>query len=175
MVVRSMGVPAIRVAKPADIEPAIDAALAHDEIVIFEEAISGRELEIAVLGNEHPRVSVVGEIIPAADFYDFDDKYRDGAAKTIVPADLTTAEAAEMSRLALAAAAALRVEGLARVDMFYDEGGRGFVVNEINTFPGFTPISMFPMLWAATGLSYTELLDEMIRLALDRHARRHRG
>lgn len=159
----------------AALDVAIDAALAHDEIVIFEEAITGRELEIAVLGNEHPRVSVVGEIIPAAEFYDYDDKYRDGAAKTVVPADLPPGAAEEMGDLALRTFRALRAEGLARVDMFYDEGGRGFVVNEINTFPGFTPISMFPMLWAATGLSYSELLDEMIRLALDRHARRHRG
>jgi len=158
----------------AELAAAVDAALAFDELVVFEEAIRGRELEIAVLGNEAPRVSVPGEIIPAAEFYDYDDKYRDGAAKTVVPADLPPGAAAEMADLAVRTYRALRAEGLARVDMFYDEGGRGFLVNEINTFPGFTPISMFPMLWAASGLTYPELLDEMIRLALDRHARRHR-
>lgn len=161
-----------RVTDVADARAAVDAALVHDEIVVLEEAITGRELEIGVLGNEEPRTSVPGEIIPAADFYDFDDKYRDGAAKTIVPADLTAAEAAEMAELALRSYRALRCEGLARVDMFHDPGGRGFVVNEVNTFPGFTPISMFPMMWAASGMAYPELLDEMIRLALERHARR---
>ena len=164
-----------RAVDAAALDLAIDAALEHDEILVFEEAIVGRELEIAVLGNEEPRVSVPGEIIPAAEFYDYDDKYRDGAAKTVVPADLPPGAAEEMAELALRTYRALRAEGLARVDMFYDEGGRGFVVNEINTFPGFTPISMFPMLWGASGLGYSDLLDEMIRLALDRHARRHRG
>ncbi|MBX7070302.1 MAG: D-alanine--D-alanine ligase A, partial [Microthrixaceae bacterium] len=124
--------------------------------------------------NEEPRVSVAGEIIPAADFYDFEDKYVDGAAKTIVPADLPPGAAEEMAELAQRSYRALRAEGLARVDMFYEEGGRGFLVNEINTFPGFTSISMFPMMWAASGLSYPDLLDEMIRLALERHARRRR-
>ncbi|MFN8052023.1 MAG: D-alanine--D-alanine ligase family protein [Acidimicrobiales bacterium] len=156
------------------LDRAVADALDHDEIVVFEEAIVGRELEIGVLGNEFPRASVPGEIVPAAEFYDYDDKYRDGAARTIVPADLSPGAVAEMSELALATYRALRAEGLARVDMFYDEGGRGFVVNEINTFPGFTPISMFPMMWGASGLSYGDLLDEMIRLALDRHARRRR-
>ena len=160
---------------PAELVAAVDAALAHDELIVFEEAVVGRELEIAVLGNEHLRISVPGEIIPAAEFYDFDDKYRDGAAETIVPADMPAGAADEMADLAARAYRALRAEGLARVDMFYDEGGRGFLVNEINTFPGFTPISMFPMLWSASGLTYSELLDEMIRLALDLHDRRRRS
>lgn len=156
----------------AEVLAGIEAALIHDEILVFEETIVGRELEIGVLGNELPRVSVPGEIIPAAEFYDYDDKYRDGAAKTIVPADLDAELTEAMGKLAISAFRALRAEGLARVDMFLEEGGRGFLVNEINTFPGFTPISMFPMLWNASGLSYSELLDEMIRLALDRHQRR---
>ena len=117
-------------------------------------------------------VWVVGSRVTLAHMDYNDDKYRDGAAKTVVPADLPPGAAEEMAELALRTYRALRAEGLARVDMFYDEEGRGFVVNEINTFPGFTPISMFPMLWAASGLSYPELLDEMIRLALDRQARR---
>jgi len=156
----------------AALDAAVTEALRYDEVVIFEEAITGRELEIAVLGNEAPRASVPGEIVAGAEFYSYDDKYRDGAATTIVPADLPPGAADEMAALALRTYAALRAEGLARVDMFYDEGGRGFLVNEINTFPGFTPISMFPMMWQASGLSYPELLDEMIRLALDRHERR---
>lgn len=153
---------------------AIEIALEHDELVVFEETIVGRELEIAVLGNDEPKASVPGEIIPAADFYDYDDKYRDGAAKTVIPAELPPGAADEMAALAIRTFRALRAEGLARVDMFYDEGGRGFVLNEINTFPGFTPISMFPMMWAASGLAYSQLVDEMVRLALERHERRAR-
>jgi len=154
--------------------PAVVAALAHDELLVFEEGVVGRELEIGVLGNEAPRCSVPGEVVPAAEFYDYDDKYRDGAAQLIVPAALDAAERAAFEAVALAAFRALRCEGLARVDVFLVPG-RGFLVNEVNTFPGFTPISMFPRMWEASGLSYPRLIDEMVRLALDRHARRHRG
>ena len=132
--------------------------------------IDGREIEIGVLGNEHPRCSVTGEIRAGAEFYDYEDKYRDDAAELIIPAELTVAEMAEVERVALAAYRALRCEVLSRVDVFVHPT-RGVLLNEINTFPGFTPISMFPRLWAASGLDYSALLDEMIRLALDRHER----
>ncbi len=167
----------VGVSKAVD-APGLAVAVAHalrfDERLVFEETVVGREIEIGVLGNNQPRCSVPGEIVPGADFYDYDDKYVDGSAKLVIPADLSADEIAALERLALRAYSALRAEVLARVDVFYEEGGRGFLLNEINTFPGFTPISMFPRMWQATGLSYSALLDEMIRLALERHARRRR-
>jgi D-alanine-D-alanine ligase len=153
---------------------ALELAFAYDDVVVVEEGVTARELECGVLGNDRPRASVVGEIVPAAQFYDFDDKYTDGAAKTIVPADLPSAVADEVRSLALWTFRALRAEGMARVDVFLEEGGRGLLVNEINTIPGFTPISMYPMLWQASGVSYPELVDELVRLALERHDRRSR-
>ena len=138
----------------------------------MEESVEARELECAVLGNEDPRASTVGEIVPGADFYDYEDKYADGVARTVIPADLdeTTMDAARA--LALRTFRALRAEGMARVDMFLV--GDELMVNEINTIPGFTPISMYPMLWEASGLGYSALIDELVELALERHARRAR-
>jgi D-alanine-D-alanine ligase len=157
-----------------ELHAALDEALRYDEYVVVEEAIVGREIELAVLGNAQPRASVPGEIEPSHDFYDFEDKYLTGTAGLIVPAPLDDAEVAAVQALALQAYTALRVDGMARVDFFYEEGGRGFLVNELNTIPGFTPISMYPKLWAASGLPYAELIDELVRLALDRHQRRTR-
>ncbi len=139
---------------------------------MIEEAIDGREIELGVLGNVELDFSVPGEIIPGAEFYDYDDKYHDGAAKLIIPAELSRHEIAEMERIAAAAYTALRVEGMGRVDFLYEEHGRGFLLNEINTIPGFTPISMYPKMWEATGLSYPRLIDSLIDLALERFARR---
>jgi len=152
---------------------ALATARRYDEYVVVEEGLSRpREIEVAVLGNAEPRASVPGEVVPSHDFYDFDDKYLAGTAGLRVPADLTPDEAAEAQALALAAYRALRVDGMARVDLFHEGGGRGFLVNEVNTIPGFTPISMYPRLWAASGLSYPALVDELVRLAVDRHDRR---
>lgn len=156
---------------------ALDAAMAYDDWAVVEEAVHARELEVAVLGNERPRASVVGEILPAAEFYDYEDKYTDGAARTVVPADLDGELAEELRHLAVRTFLALRAEGMARVDVFLehdgpDGPGRGILVNEINTIPGFTPISMYPMLWQESGLSYSELIDELVALALARHERR---
>ncbi len=152
---------------------ALATALRYDEYVVVEEGLSRpREIEVAVLGNAEPRASVPGEVAPSRDFYDFEDKYLAGTADLRIPADLTADEAAAAQRLALAAYRALRVDGMARVDMFYEAGGRGFLVNEVNTIPGFTPISMYPRLWEASGLSCAGLVDELVRLALDRHDRR---
>ncbi|MHB1138144.1 MAG: D-alanine--D-alanine ligase family protein [Microthrixaceae bacterium] len=158
---------------------ALDAALAYDDRAVVEEAVRGRELEVAVLGNDHPRASVVGEILPAAEFYDYEDKYTDGAARTVVPAELDGDVADELRHLAVRTFLTLRAEGMARVDVFLehdgpDGPGRGILVNEINTIPGFTPISMYPMLWQESGLSYSELIDELVALALERHERRAR-
>lgn len=157
---------------------AIDVAASYDRQVIIEEAIVGREIEISVLGNEDPRASVAGEITPGADFYDYADKYEAGAELTI-PADLSASELAEVQALAIAAYRSCKVEGLARVDFFYEDGSRGagtrgWLVNEINTMPGFTPISMYPKMWQAAGLDYPSLLDELVQLALARHDRDRR-
>lgn len=161
----------------AAVADAIATALTYDRVVVVEEAVVGREIEVAVLGNEVVRASVPGEIIPGHEFYDFDDKYIDGGAKLLIPAPLAEADAARVRELAVEVFRALRGEGLARIDFFFEEGpnGRGFLCNEANTMPGFTPISMYPKLWQATGLGYSELIDELVRLALARHARRRRN
>ncbi len=151
---------------------AIDLALRFDEWVVIEENVTGREIELAVLGNHEPRVSVPGEIIPADDFYSYEDKYLDGKSTNRIPADLPDGVAAELQQLALAVYRHLRVEGMARVDFFYEDDGRGPLLNEVNTIPGFTPISMYPKLWEASGLSYSDLIDELVDLAIERNQRR---
>jgi D-alanine-D-alanine ligase len=157
----------------AGLDRAADMAFAYDSTIVCEEAISGREIEVAVLGsNESPRASLPGEIVPSAEFYDYDDKYSGEGAKIVVPAPLDEHEIATVQSLALAVFTALRCDGIARVDFFYESGGRGFLVNEANTMPGFTPYSMYPMMWAASGLPYDELVAELVRLAIERHTRR---
>ncbi len=151
---------------------AVELALAYDEWVVIEEAVVGRELECGVLGDTHLEASVVGEILPKREFYDFEDKYGADSADLAIPADLPEVVAEECRRLAVAAAGALRAEGMARVDFFFEGSGRGLLVNEVNTIPGFTPVSMFPRLWAAAGVPYDELVDRLVALALERHARR---
>ena len=150
----------------------------YDRSIIVEEEARAREIEVAVLGNDEPTASLPGEIVPGAEFYDYADKYQDGA-ELLIPAPLDDDEAATCQRLAIDAYRALRVEGLARVDFLYEDGrdgrgDRGWLVSELNTMPGFTPISMYPKLWAATGLPYPELIDRLVDLALERHARRER-
>jgi D-alanine-D-alanine ligase len=161
-----------RVAGPADLEPAVATALAYDEWVIVEEAVTAREIEVGVLGNAEPRVSVPGEIVPTHDFYDYADKYVDGAAQMVIPADLPPGTAEQAQEMAVRAVGLLRADGMARVDFFYEADGRGLLLNEVNTIPGFTPYSMYPSLWAASGVTYAELVDELVRLALERHAHR---
>ena len=156
----------------SEVEAALDLAFSYDEFLVAEETIEGREIEVAVLGNTDLRVSVPGEIRPGAEFYDYDDKYLDGSADLIIPADLPDDIGAELEDLARRSFRALRVEGMGRVDFLYEEDGRGLLLNEINTIPGFTPISMYPKLWAASGLDYADLIDELVELAIDRHQRR---
>lgn len=156
----------------AELRSAIDQALAYDDLVVVEESVEARELECAVLGNDEPRASTVGEIVPGAEFYDYEDKYADGVAATVIPAELSPGTMEAARTLALRTYRALRAEGMARVDMFLV--GDELMVNEINTIPGFTPISMYPMLWQASGLGYSELIDELVALALERHERRSR-
>ena len=161
-----------KVKTPDELLPALDVALVYDEWVIIEEAVVGRELECAVLGLLSPRSSVVGEIVPKAEFYDYDDKYSGEGADLVIPADVPAEVSDSLRSLALQAFEVVRAEGLARVDFFYEEGGRGLLLNEVNTMPGFTPYSMYPQLWAATGVPYAELIDTLVSLAVERHDRR---
>lgn len=165
-----------RVERAEDVVAAVEEAQRHDPKVIVEAGIAGREIECAVLqghGDDAPRTSVPGEIVldqPAAGFYDYETKYLDTAALTMsAPADLPREVADRVRELAAAAFEALGCEGLARADFFYTDGGE-VVINELNTMPGFTPFSMYPLLWEKSGLSYTELIDELISLALERPA-----
>jgi D-alanine-D-alanine ligase len=158
-----------------ELRDGIDHALTYDEWVVAEEAVVGREIEVAVLGGIHPEASVPGEIVPGAEFYDYEDKYVTDGAQLLIPAPLTTAEADEVRALAVRVFELLRCDGLARVDFFFEEGGRGFLCNEANTMPGFTPISMYPKLWQAAGVPYPDLIDRLVELAVERHGRRRRN
>jgi D-alanine-D-alanine ligase len=160
-----------KVADAAAMGDAVLSAFEFDDHILVEEFIAGRELEIAVMGNEDVRVTKPGEIIASREFYDYDDKYVLGTAETVAPTDLTKSQLAHAQRVATAAYRALRVEGLARVDLFLTEDDE-VVVNEVNTMPGFTPISMFPMLWEAEGLSFAAVVRELVSLAKARHTRR---
>ncbi len=160
-------------------DAACDLALAYDEWIVVEEAITGREIELGVLGDDPPTVSVPGEIVPGDDFYSYADKYEADDAELLVPAALTDEQVMLAQALACRAFEACRCEAMARVDLFLEEAGpgsrgpgRGFLVNEVNTIPGFTPISMYPRLWESSGVPYGELLDRLIELAVERHARR---
>jgi D-alanine--D-alanine ligase len=164
-----------RVKDPGGLEAALTTAARYDTAVVIEEAVTdAREIEMGVLGWPDLRTSVPGEIKPTHDFYDFEDKYVDGAAGLEVPADLPPGVAEEMGRLAIAACEALHVDSMARVDFFYEASGRGLLINEVNTIPGFTPISMFPRMWAESGIPYADLVDVLVDQARRRAARRRR-
>ena len=162
-----------KVSDAAALGDAVLGAFEFDDHVILEEFIRGRELELALMGNEDIRVSRAGEIVASRDFYDYDDKYVLGRAETIAPTDLTEAQLAHAQRVATAAYRALRVEGLARVDLFLADDEE-IVVNEVNTMPGFTPISMFPMLWEAEGVPFRAVVEDLVILARSRHECRGR-
>jgi D-alanine--D-alanine ligase len=157
-----------------EVRVAVREALRYDEWILIEEAVAGREIEVAVLGNLDPSTSVAGEIVPAKEFYDYDDKYVSSGAQLLIPAPLSPEQMERVRELSCDVFRALRADGLARVDFFFEENGRGFLCNEINTMPGFTPISMYPKLWLATGLSYGELIDRLIELGLERFRRQRR-
>lgn len=163
-----------RVTDLADLPAAVEAARQHDPKVIIEEALSGREIECGVIGGRdggRPRVAPLGEVVmhsQSADFYDFETKYFDAAGFSMVcPADLPDGVAERVQEMAIAAFEALDCEGLARVDFFVDSAGAP-TINEINTMPGFTPFSMFPVMWQQDGMSYAELVTELLDLALER-------
>ena len=129
-----------------------------------------REIECSVLGNDEPQASVPGEIVPSREFYDYEAKYLDESSKAIIPAPLSDAQVREVQRLAIAAFRAVDGAGMARVDFLLDGDSGEMFLNEVNTIPGFTTISMYPKMWAASGLSYSELIDRLITLAIERHA-----
>ncbi len=163
----SVGV--VKVSGPTDLVPAIDNAFQYDTKVVIEEAIVGREIECSVLGNDDPIASVVGEIETVDGFYSYEKKYIDeNAAILKIPANLDQRTLQKVQATSIAAFKALESRGMARVDMFLTESGKVYI-NEINTIPGFTVISMYPKLWEASGLSYKELIDRLIQLALDEH------
>jgi len=165
----SVGISKVKAA--SDLGHAIDHAAEFDRKVIIEAAVpSAREIECAVLGNDEPDVSVPGEIIPSREFYDYEAKYIDEGSQSLIPAALTDTQTTEVRRLAIEAFKAIDAAGMARVDFLLSADTGALYVNEINTIPGFTTISMFSKLWAASGLEYPALLDRLVRLALDRHA-----
>jgi D-alanine-D-alanine ligase len=167
-----------KVLNPKEFATAIDLAWRYDEWIVIEEGVTAREIEVAILGDNPPEASIPGEIIPGSDFYSYSDKYIDNSAELLAPAPLDNDLVIEVQNLAKQAFLACRCESMARVDFFYEEKrddgrpGRGFLANEVNTIPGFTPISMYPRLWKESGLSYSALLDRLIDLSLERHSRR---
>ncbi len=167
----SIGVSKVR--DPSGIGEALDLAAQYDsKLVVEQDAGDCHEVECAVIGNDDLRASVVGEIIPASEFYDYADKYINGATDVRIPAPIPDAVAAQVRDQALAAFRAVEAAGLARVDFFVRRDSHEVFINEINTMPGFTPISMYPKLWQASGLSYPQLIDELVQLALQRRADR---
>ena len=169
----SVGISKVKTA--AALEPAIEAALEFDRKVVVEEGVAGaREIECAVLGNDDPATSVPGEVVPSREFYDYEAKYLDEGSRTIIPAELTPAQVAEVQRLAIEAFRAVDAAGLSRVDFLMESGTGAIYVNEINTMPGFTTISMYAKMWEASGVGYPALVDRLIQLALARHAEKQR-
>jgi D-alanine-D-alanine ligase len=156
---------------PAELSAAVKLAAEYDRKIVIEAAVpAAREIECAVLGNDTPEASVPGEIIPAHEFYDYESKYLDEDSRTVIPAELTPSQSAAIRQMAIDAFMAVDAAGMARVDFLMD-GTTGFLyINEINTIPGFTTISMYAKMWAASGLAYPALLDRLIALAQQRHA-----
>ncbi len=151
-----------------ELKRAIHLALDYDRKVIVEEGIAGREIEVAVLGNDDPQCSVAGEIVPKADFYDYEAKYEDDSTDLLIPADISEEVYGRLKEMSIAAFRAIDGAGLVRADFFVTENDEIYI-NEINTMPGFTPVSMYPLLWKASGLDYPELIQKLIQLAIERH------
>ncbi|SFB24251.1 MULTISPECIES: D-alanine--D-alanine ligase [unclassified Bacillus (in: firmicutes)] len=152
-----------------ELEEAFVEAFQFDRKLIIEEGVVAREIEIAVLGNDEPECSVAGEIVPKKAFYDYKAKYEDGDTGLVIPADITAEQYGEMKEMAIAAFKSLDCSGLVRADFFLTKEGR-IVINEVNTMPGFTPFSMFPLLWKETGIEYPQLIERLVNLAKERHA-----
>lgn len=158
-----------KVSTKEEFDKGIEAAFQYDHKVIIEETLVGREVECSVLGNEDPKASLPGEILPNTAFYSYESKYIDEkGAELAIPADLSEAETEHIQQTAIAAFEALQCEGLARVDFFLTKAGEVYV-NEVNTLPGFTKISMYPKLWEVSGMTYPDLINRLIELAIERH------
>ena len=164
----SVGIAKVR-SRP-ELEAALDNAAIHDRRIIVEAGVVAREVECAVLGNDNPKASVIGEITFDSDFYDYETKYTPGKADLFIPAKLPDGVAQQIQDMALQAFAAVDAAGLSRVDFFYVEATGEIFINEINTLPGFTSTSMYPQLWANTGIPFAQLVDQLIQLAIARHS-----
>jgi D-alanine-D-alanine ligase len=160
---------------PEEFAAAIDLAARYDRRIIIEQGVDGRECECGVLGNDAPEASVVGEVVPGNEFYDYRAKYIDDNSDLVIPAQIPDDVAAEIRRLSVAAFKALDCAGMARVDFFVERASSQVWINELNTIPGFTRISMYPKLWEASGVPYAELIDRLIALAFERHEDRVRN
>jgi len=161
-----------KVKSDADLDAAVAFALRFDDKILIERGVDARELEVSVLGNDQPQASVPGEIVAGREFYDYEDKYIDHKSTLIIPAKLAKEKIEELRRLAIAAFRAIGASGFARVDFFLEKGTNRVFVNEINTIPGFTNISMYPKLWEATEIKYSRLIEMLIELGLERHRAR---
>ena len=160
--------------------PAMDLAASYDRKIVVEQGVGGkkkkaREIECSVLGNDHPKASVPGEIVPIKEFYDYAAKYLDEGSELVIPAKLSKTMTREVQQMAIAAFKAVDCAGLARVDFLLDPSNDKLYLNEINTMPGFTAISMYPKLWEATGVEYPKLIDSLIQLAMERHSEKSRN
>ena len=164
----SVGIAKVRTR--AELEAALDSAASYDRRIVVEAGVTAREVECAVLGNESPSASVIGEITFESDFYDYETKYTDGLAQLIIPAELPEAIATQLRELAIEAFRAVDASGLSRVDFFFVEATGEVFINEINTLPGFTALSMYPQLWANTGVAFPDLVDRLVQLAIERFA-----
>ena len=164
----SVGIAKVR--SRQELEVALDNAATYDRRIIVEAGVVAREVECAVLGNDHPKASVIGEITFDSDFYDYETKYTPGKADLFIPANLPEVVAQQIQEMALQAFAAVDAAGLSRVDFFYVETTGEIFINEINTLPGFTSTSMYPQLWANTGIPFAQLVDQLIQLAIERHS-----
>lgn len=164
----SVGIAKVR--SRQELETALDNAATHDRRIIVEAGVVAREVECAVLGNDNPKASVVGEITFNSDFYDYETKYTPGKADLFIPANLPDTVAQQIQDMALQAFTAVDAAGLSRVDFFYVEATGELFINEINTFPGFTSTSMYPQLWANTGIPFAKLVHQLIQLAIARHS-----
>jgi D-alanine-D-alanine ligase len=164
-----------KVKTQAELVPAIETALQFDRKVVVETGVAeAREIECAVLGNDAPEASVPGEIITSREFYDYEAKYLDDTSHPVIPADLSVEQTAEIKRLAIEAFRSIDAAGMSRVDFLLSRTSGAIYVNEINTIPGFTTISMYAKMWEASGLAYPALVDRLIKLALERHADKQR-
>ena len=159
----------VKVHGEEELLPAVDEAAKYDRKLLVEKALDARELECGVLGNDDPEASIVGEVIPCNEFYDYEAKYISNGSRTVIPAEISESVSEEVRRMAVAAFKAVDCAGMARVDFFLERKTDRVYINEINTIPGFTPISMYPKLWDATGVSYSELITRLIELALERN------